>query len=146
MGRSVSYASGSTAIAYQMPELTYTDDEGNIIYDIPDLWDDYKEDIRFQIKTIFPSMKLCDTWLGREDLAIMENSHAFIGVSEYCGMVSIWLKPKFHYDYSDSTRHNNAASFWCNQVKQKFLSTFSQYVKVGTMSNGAALYREKTKC
>lgn len=151
MGRSVSFASGSVAIAYQVPELTYTDDEGVEHYDESYLWDDYKENLQYQIENIFPSMKPCEVWLDREDLAIMENSHAFIGVSEYCGMVSIWLKPKYaNYIWLNSeecipdaiaSRHNNAARYWCNQVKDKFMKTFNQYNKMGTASNGCSFYQ-----
>lgn len=152
MGRSVSFASGSVAVAYQVPELSYTDDEGNVFYDEAYLWDDYEENLRYQIENIFPSMKPCDIWLGQEDLAIMENSHAFIGVSEYCGMVSIWLKPKYAgYRWLNSeecipdeqaSRHNNAARHWCSQVRDKFLSTFNHYNKLGTFSNGSSFYKK----
>lgn len=152
MGRSVSFASGSVAIAYQVPDLSYTDEDGTLHYDVAELWDDYKEGLRSQIEHIFPSMKPCDQWMGTEDLAIMENNLAFIGVSEYCGMVSIWLKPKFaSYRWLNSeecipdeqaSRHNNAARHWCSQVRDKFLSTFNHYNKLGTFSNGESFYKK----
>jgi len=52
----------------------------------------------------FPSLEPCDEWLDREDHAILENSHAYVTVSEYNGLVAVCLVPKeestFNYDQS----------------------------------------------
>ena len=136
MARSVSTPSNCTAICYQ--DATHIEDSFE--------WDDFKSMIEEQVQSIFPSMDNCDKWLDREDHAIMENSFAYIGISEYCGLVAIWLKSKGdEYEgsyYADEARLANLADGWCNRVIPTFESTFSEYERVATFSNGEAAYQK----
>lgn len=124
MGRSVSFATGSVAIAYRMYDGDGLD------------WDDYAEELRAMIGELFPSMERCNHWLDREDLGIMCNRLAVAGVSEYCGLVSVWLVP-YNDDKPELAQH------WCEQVKAKFEATMGTINKVGAFSNGEALFEAK---
>ena len=74
--------------------------------------------------------------VGHEDHAILENGHCYIGVSEYCGLVSIWLVPKDEYP--------DLSQKWCDQIGNKFYNLFSEYKHVATFSNGEAIYERIT--
>jgi hypothetical protein len=118
MGRSVSYASGSIAIAYQ-----YNEQDHDFEYTI--------EDIREYAKSLWPSFSNCDKWLDREDHAMLENKHAYIGISEYCGLISVWLVPK---------NNDNLSSNFCYLIKNKFVKSFSTLNKIGRFSNGESVF------
>ena len=123
MSRSVSYANNSVAVAYQHIEA----DE----FDAQDEFDCMVEYITDTAKTLWPSFDKADKWLGREDHAILENRHAYIGISEYCGLVSVWLVPK---------DENNLSNNFCEQIKEKFLKNFGTLRRVGTFSNGESVF------
>ena len=128
MGRSVSYATGSTSVCYRTfkPE-TPEDSQFE--------WEYFEDWLRETAAAAWPSLEPCDnTWLGREDHAILENAHAYIGVSEYCGLVSIWLAPK------DNSEHPELSEHWCNQISAKFEKLFGEYRKIATASNGESFY------
>ena len=124
MGRSVSYANGSVAICYQ--DVSEIEDSWE--------WDDFIEGIQYRARKAFPSLDDCDQWPGREDHAILENSHCLIGVSEYCGLASIWLVPK------DDGEYPELAQAWCAQVTPKFNKLFGELRKIGQFSNGEAVF------
>lgn len=130
MGRSVSYASGSIAIAYQYLDAGQ-DENGKDIEPDSDTFDYVIDDIKEYSKSLWPSFENADEWLGREDHAILENRHAYIGISEYCGLVSVWLVPK---------EDNNLSVNFCLQIKDKFLKSFGTLNKVGQFSNGEAVF------
>lgn len=131
MGRSVSYATGSTAIAYRSLDDTCDD---SFEYDHLVDW------IRDCAKRLWPSFQDCDEWLGREDKAILSNDLAYIGLSEYCGLVSIWLVDRADsFDGFDDTTANLAAP-WCAQIAPRFLKQFGELRKLGTFSNGESVY------
>lgn len=137
MGRSVSTPSDCTAIAYQHHECE--DDlcggeTGDCTYD-GDWWQSDIDSEMDYARTLWPSLSPCgkNVWLGREDHAYLENEYAYVGVSEYCGVTAIWLKPK----ETDDGR----AAHWCSQIAPRFLKTFSTLARVATMSNGETIYR-----
>lgn len=155
MGRSVSSAAGAIAVVYEdvsrfgyAPEF---DDNGDEInpneedwkYDEWQAqcdWDCFVDTLQYHIDKLFPSMVKCEKWLANEDKAIMENNHAYIGISEYCGVASIWLVNKAYHQDVD---HPELADAWCEKVKNKFLTVFGKYVKITTLSNGEAIYERK---
>ena len=131
MGRSVSYATGSLAIAYRTIETNE--------------WDSFEYEnlvdwIRETARNHWSSFQDCEEWLGREDRAILENELAYIGISEYCGLVSIWLVDRTdRYDgYDDPIA--NLCEPWCEQIAPQFLNTFSELRKIGTASNGESYF------
>lgn len=152
MGRSVSYPSNSNTVCFRnVSEFGYgVDDDGNTDYESFDEfiaqedWNDFVAWIRESAKSTWKSFEDEDKWLDREDHVILENSFAYIGVSEYCGLASIWLKSK-HDElegsyYTDEQARANLCEHWCNQISDKFEKLFGEYKKVGTFSNGESVY------
>ncbi len=123
MGRSVSYAKGSIVRAY------------NYLEDNEFAYGDAKEDLIQYAPTLWPSLRPCEKWLGREDLAALENDLVYIGLSEYCGMVCFWIVPK--------EERRALGKAWAENVATKFNHTFGNCVKVGTFSNGESIYQRK---
>ena len=83
-------------------------------------------------------MQECSRWLDREDHAVMENDHAYIGVSEYCGLASIWFVCKADYEDVD---YIGLTMAWCGKACNKFTETFGDLTKVATFSNGESVYQ-----
>jgi hypothetical protein len=106
-------------------------------------WDYHVDDFRSMMKQAFPSLEDCDEWVGREDHALLCNRHCYIGVSEYCGLVSMWVKPK-----DDDWRDDDKAGLrdrWIDQIERKFYTTANQCFgtalrKLGHFSNGEGVY------
>jgi len=147
MSRTVSYPSGCTAVCFvDVSGFGYNElgdyDEATGEWD----WDDFVEDIKTESLYSWPSLVPSQEWLGwgrkREDRVLIENNHAYIGVSEYCGLAAVWLKPKD--DSVDGTWADTSgiAQHWCEQISPKFNKLFGQLRKVGTFSNGEAVYEQ----
>jgi hypothetical protein len=156
MGRSVSTPSNCNEVAYKdVSWMGYNFDESNEEYDYStfdsDLaefeWDDFVFDIKEQIQGTWSSFEEVENkWLGREDKVLLENTFAYVGVSNYCGLAAIWLKSK-HDEldgsyYCDEQRIANLSDAFCNKIKGKFYKMFSQYRKIATFSNGEAVYEK----
>lgn len=164
MGRSVSYATGAEWVMYCDPKLNDNETcwdcegakevggeecetcngEGDVEpdYDTTSMrWDDFIGALRHEMKTGFPSLHECDHWLGNEDHSILENGHAYIGVSEYCGLVSVWCVPKENEYGGDSP----LASRWASSIERKASKALDRvarrYVKLASMSNGEGVYQ-----
>ncbi|WP_295842499.1 hypothetical protein [uncultured Xanthomonas sp.] len=170
MGRSVSYATGAAWVLYTHLEhdegrifvCRRCDHEherddanepdecaecGNVgftsyeRYSSEDAWSDFVANLRAEFKRAFPSLGDCDEWLDREDHALLENRHAYVGVSEYCGLVSVWCKAKDSY-YGD---HQPLAHAWAVAIKAKAERTLDGFAdrlyKVATFSNGEAVFQ-----
>ncbi len=118
MGRSVSYPQGAEYIAY-------------CSIDEDDDWHEFIGYFQDAAKQKWPSMVDCDRWIGREDRAICENDYAYLGVSEYCGLVVVWLLPK---------EESPLASNWCNLISSGFIKLFGRYRKISTASNGESFF------
>ena len=125
MGRGVSLPCGAFP-AYQSVEHVEDSED----------WQDFLEDVKYQAKRIFPSMDDHDEWIGREDHALLKNNFAFVGVSEYMGLASIWLVVR-----SDAELEGLAKA-WVNKAYKKFERIFSEYEKIGTFSNGESVYKK----
>ncbi len=107
------------------------------------------EDMAECAKSLWPSFRNCDKWLDREDHAILENSLCYLGVSEYCGLSSIWLVPKDCPNdgyFSGEAYILPLAENFINRIAPKFHKAFGQYRKIGTFSNGEAIYEKPTDC
>jgi len=130
MGRSVSRPRNAEVVCYQHREFEGDDWE----------WDNFKEDIAESCKSVWPSLDDCDEWLDREDHAILENTLVYIGLSEYCGLVSIWIVPKNFDGYDD---YEPLAHHWIGQIEDRFTEMFSELVYGGSFSNGEAVFHYK---
>lgn len=135
MGRSVSYASGSLWVLFCSPDGLQDEDESEAMY----AWEDFKENLTFELKELFPSLGECDKWLDREDHAVLENRHCYIGLSEYCGLVSVWCVPK-------ETDHDPLSRQWIASIEAKAAKAVelfaTRYRKLGSMSNGEGVYEK----
>lgn len=155
MGRSVSYPTGYSTVTFKdwyKPEPHDCDeldcDEFCDLHgETPtestgDDWEYYLEDLTEYAPTLWPSLSKCDKWLGNEDHALLENDHCYMGASEYCGLASLWIVPKCN----DWTGEPSAlAARWCEQISDKFVSTFGDLIHIATASNGEAFYRRIDK-
>lgn len=128
MGRSVSTPAGAVAVAYSHFEPEDVHDPVTA----QEEFEFYVEDLQNAICAKYPSMQPDDGWAGREDRIIASNDHAVAGISEYCGLVAIWL----------SSRDDNShiGEHWLEQVADGFEATFGTLRKLGHASNGEAFF------
>lgn len=126
MGRSVSYPHNASIVCYN--DVSEFNDQLD--------WEDFIHGIQTQAKADWKSFEDCSKWLDREDKAILENRFCYIGVSEYCGLASIWLVLKDGYEYSSIAKH------WINQISPKFNKYYGELKKIGTFSNGESIYKK----
>lgn len=122
MGRSVSYPSHAEIVAYR-------DWLGDEEWDEWQ-WDAFVDGIRDEVSHLWPSIQDADRWIGREDRVIAENNLVEIGVSEYCGLAAVWVAPK----------DTPLALGFINRIRPKFLRALGNLRKLGTFSNGEAVF------
>ena len=134
MGRSVSTPSRAEHVEYATFECEDNDCASD---DLEWSLDDFAD----QICKAFPSASKCDEWPGREDHAVAENSFAYFGVSEYFGLVSMWVCPKDD-DYATSTglRDRGIDSIGAKFTKVCRNSFGQSLYCVGRFSNGEAIF------
>lgn len=130
MGRSVSFPADAV-VAYQHIDLSDFDDQDDFSW----VFEDLVDGVAYTAQTFWRSFEPCDTWLGREDRAILRNRHAYLGVSEYCGLVAIWLVVR------DDAESQALAEKWVAQVAPTFLEQFGTLRRIGTASNGEAFFQ-----
>ena len=102
------------------------------------------DDLRSAITTAFPSVTDDSEWVGREDRAIASNGYAYFGVSEYCGLVSVWVVPREN-DYAGGSWYV-LRDRWISQIEAKFRRTVAgcfgtDLYRQGTFSNGEAFFQ-----
>ena len=149
MGRSVSSPYQASVTLFRHIEVQAwedEDDDGNTVMREP-TEDDYAWEfeglvdwIKEDCKAMWPSFRDHDAWLDREDHVLLQNDHAWIGISEYCGLVSIWIVPRTedHGYYSTA----NLCAHWCEQIRAKFTAKFSQLQSLGHASNGEQFFQK----
>ena len=125
MGRSVSTPRDALLIEYQdvLEIETWTE------------WQDFCEEIMSQAVEHWGEFRRCDGWLGREDRILLENTFAYFGISEYCGLAAIWIAHKEDFE--------TLATGWARMIGPKFARTFGEMDKLGTMSNGEAVFQHR---
>ena len=151
MGRSVSYPSGAHVTFAPTPYdeglclgCWEPESECECVEDARDIqpgevdWDWIADDLRDRARDLFPSLWDADDWLGREDRVLARNRLVSFGFSEYCGLMAIWLVPRGDLD---GPGKEALAERWIESVWPKFQSTFGEFQKVGSMSNGEGVYR-----
>ena len=146
MGRSVSVPSNAVAVAYRSLELEpYENDEGDIV---PPCDLDYEWEYDCMIDNFihdsqqkWPSLVRCDEWFG-ENHVLLKNDFAYLGVSEYCGLISMWVVPRTNdYDMYDDPIANLCVN-WCDKISSNFEKTFSVLRSIGRMSNGEQVFEK----
>ena len=109
--------------------------------------DDYQCELDYyqeRVTELWPSFQPADSWIGRELHVIAENAHSVIAVAEYCGLISINLGANYDRDsyWADDSELGGLGEHWRKQIAAKFLSTFGEYTKLGTMSNGEGVFQK----
>jgi len=143
MGRSVSTPHNAIAVAYTTVEPLDSANYNDSDY-MQMLWDDFVISFIDICQAYWPSLQLCDDWIGNEDHIVLENRHAFFGISEYCGLVAVWIVSR-----GDECRYNgddseaNLADYWCQQIILKFEEAFGRLRSLGRASNGEQFFTEK---
>ena len=135
MSRSVSYPTDSIIVCFRdVSHMEHAED-----------WDDFIDYIRETAMEAWPSLLREDKWLDREDRAILSSTFAYIGVSEYCGLASIWIKARSWDAYTgfcgSDAAHAVLAENWCNTITSKFDGLFGELTLLGRASNGEAFYQ-----
>jgi hypothetical protein len=137
MGRSVNYLDNAEVVLY-FP-FDYSDD-----VEMDNMnWDDMVENLKCEIKAKLPSYyEVKDKWGNRETRIILENNLCSIGISEYCGLVSLSVAPREN-DYD--TWHESFAIRHTNQIEstlEKVLHDLGlkNLHKIGQFSNGEAVF------
>lgn len=128
MGRSVSYPADAI-VAFTTFDCEDPDDASFE-------WDWFVDDLRDRLSAVSSTFRHQDTWIGREDHVLASNGHAHFGVSEYCGLVSVWLVARDDLE----PRQEALAARWLEQVRDRFVATYGTLRKLGTMSNGEGVY------
>ena len=108
---------------------------------------DFAENLETLLKEVFPSLNPDGRWLGREDKVLLSNTYACFGWSEYCGLVAVWVAAK-EPDYRASSAWEAMQDRWIKSIEKKFAKTVgkswgSPLTKVGTFSNGEAVFAQK---
>jgi hypothetical protein len=136
MGRSISKPNNSASVVYLEANLQEFDYEFLL------------EDIKAEVAEVFPSFENCEKWIGNENRAVLENRHAFITVSEYCGVVAIALVPK-NEEQEGNASLQALTSNWIKKVSWKFEDSLTRafgesVIKpVGVFSNGETVYKRE---
>ena len=154
MGRSVMTLGGTAIVAYTEFEPSHysevhdgfecrdneCDSSCDHIYDYQCVLDYYQE----RVTELWPSFEPADSWVGDELHVIAENAHSIVAVSEYCGLISINLGAKYDRQayFADDSELGGLGEHWRKQIADKFLSTFGEYAKLGTMSNGEGVFQK----
>lgn len=139
MGRSVDYLTNALKVAY----INFEQDEDDTFGDD---WDFFKEGLIENLQSVCPS--LCElkakVYDGREVIIVAENCHCQVGVSFYCGLVSVSIRVHDDYRTKESLAEN-----WINQVWPKIeiiiAKNYKALKRLGTFSNGEGVFEPLNK-
>ncbi len=111
------------------------------------LFDDFAENLETLLKEAFPSLASDGKWLGREDQALLSNSYAYFGWSEYCGLIAVWVAFK-EPDWNASSAWEAMRDKWIASIEKQFSKVVSKswgspLTNLGTFSNGEAVFAQK---
>jgi hypothetical protein len=134
MGRSVDYLNRAQHVAYfEWP--TYEEEGGVQNYDAAEI---VIENIQEIIKSDYPEFDNEDKWEGHETHIILSGYGTEIGLSEYCGLCTLSIRVED--DTSDEVEDIEA---WIDANWDRISLGYNMYRKVGTFSNGEAIYESK---
>jgi hypothetical protein len=138
MGRSVSYPT-SSLVCFTVLE---TEDSDSFGFEFE--W--FCEDAAERACAAFPSLYAHEGWRGREDRILLRNAFADFGVSEYCGLIAVWIVERDDDAYWDADARacrSPRAQRWLAQIAPKFDALFGAHDCIGRFSNGEAIYRKR---
>jgi len=111
-------------------------------------WDCFTDSLYEVLQECCPSLNIMTgkerRWDGRETSLIADNVFCEIGLSEYCGLVSVSIRVNEHYepDNKIGMAENWIKKTWPN-VEKALNKRFTTLRKIATFSNGEGVY-EKT--
>jgi hypothetical protein len=137
MGRNVNYLNNAEVVLYFPFE-----NEDNADYPVDIAWDDMVANISAEIRAKLPSYYKVDKWGNRETRIILENSYCSIGISEYCGLVSLSVAPREndYINYSESLAIHHAGQIENTLKKVLEELGLTNLRKVGSFSNGEGVF------
>lgn len=161
MGRSVHVPSDAEAVLYldwtPRPEdhVWYDEDENEVPYTeddigttewaflVDDEWDYLIEDLQYNVLgDLFPSVQPADYWITREGHVVAENAHVMFGVSEYCGLASVWAVLK---ESSYGPDPKGLARHWLRQAWPLIEDRYPHRLeRMAYFSSGEAVYQKVT--
>jgi hypothetical protein len=103
------------------------------------------DNLRCAIKEKLPSYYETDKWGNRETRIVLQNALCHIGISEYCGLVSLSVAPREN-EYGERWLRETFAVHHAQQIKgtlEKVLYNLGlkRLSKIGTASNGEAFFQ-----
>lgn len=136
MGRSVDYLSDAQHVLYLDNSNDNEDPDMSQFY-----WDELKSEIT-ECFNSYPSLitPRKERWDGRETSIILENSLAEVGLSEYCGLVSVSIR-------AQDDEHVHLGIHWIDKIWPGIIKEFKAafptrlLTKRGTLSNGEGVYQ-----
>lgn len=152
MGRSVDYLSNATNVVYfQWPTMEIYNEETDQFEASCELEDAdlVFEDIKNYVIDIFPEFEEVNKFDGRETAIILEGYGTQIGLSEYCGLATLSIRVDEHeLPYSWSDEYNDEydkVTEWISQNWAKISAPYNELNKIGTFSNGEAIFEKSIK-
>ena len=138
MSRSVSRPSNAQVVAFACIESEDDDDLNQMN------WDDTIENLVTELLAAFPGLRKVDRWLDREDHVIAENGLAAFGISEYCGLVAVWIVPD-KYELGCKVDDHPLSVKWIASIEKQFHKIVAQVFgfelrHIATASNGEAFF------
>lgn len=137
MGRSVDYLSNALKVYYLSYEQYFENEDGEEIFD-EYAFEDLFSNIMYEIKDKYKSFVVTDEWEGREVKIFLQNNIVEIGISEYCGLVSVSIR-------NVSDEKIGLAQNFINKIDKGILEILKQngdtLNKVGNFSNGEGVYK-----
>lgn len=136
MGRSVSYPSYAEWTVYMPFEYEDPDDA---CWE----WDDFKDNLAWELKDAFPSLYDEDKWDGNECHGFLSNRFGTFYLAEYCGLVSLSFKlDDLEANYYGEPNLTGLGENWAANAEDTVLKVMAGrlYRKIATASNGEAFY------
>lgn len=161
MGRSVDYLSRALGVSYFTIDPTNENgkviaiDENDEEYERDPTDDDWswefeclESNILSVLEDKYPSLSRPSKpyWDGNETKILLVNEHCEIGISEYCGLVSISIRVNENdYNIHPGISETWVEKVWPNMVKLMGENTgHTQLRKLGSFSNGEGVYEKVT--
>ena len=150
MGRSVNYLNNAERVNYfDWPTIWTYDEDTDTDVDTGEFWDAYEviEDVQSSIMERYPEFSTCKDWDGRETQIILEGYGVQIGLSEYCGLASLSVRVNdellqyFETD-EEADKEEQKVKDWINTHWDEVSKYWNKYKKIGTFSNGEAVYQK----
>jgi hypothetical protein len=105
-------------------------------------WEQDFECTKEYIKELWPSLYEVDEWVGQEVHVFLRNLLVEVSVSEYCGLTSFSLSVA---DGAIDEGREGLAKQIIRVMTPKFKRVFGSVDKIGTFSNGEAVFERKDK-